>query len=71
MRVEPGATLGVTWIVYRGTSEGVAFEPQRIVVENGKAESHVTFAKPGIYTLRAYADDTVLITPVDLSVTVK
>jgi hypothetical protein len=70
VRVEPGATLGVTWVVYRGSSEGVAFKPQRIGVENGKAESQVTFGKPGVYTLRAYADDTVLVAPVDVVVTV-
>jgi hypothetical protein len=71
VRVEPGATLGVTWVVYRGTSAGVEFKPQRITVANSKAESQVTFAKPGVYTLRAYADDTVLVTPADLVVTVK
>jgi hypothetical protein len=64
-------TLGVTWVVYRGSSEGVTFQPQRIAVENGRAETTVTFARPGTYLLRAYADDTVLVTPVDVSVTVK
>jgi hypothetical protein len=71
VRVEPGVTLGLTWVVYRGSSEGVTFQPQRIAVENGRAETTVTFARPGTYLLRAYADDTVLVTPVDVSVTVK
>ena len=70
MRLEPGVALGVTWIVYRGSSEGVKFEPQRIAVANGKASSTVSFAKPGTYVIRGYADDGVLITPVDLTVTV-
>ena len=38
---------------------------------NGKTESKVTFAKPGTYTLRAYADDGVFVTPADVTVTVK
>lgn len=70
VHVEPGVTLGVTWVVYRGTSEGVTFRPQRIAVTDGQAQTAVTFSKPGVYTLRAYADDTVLVTPVDVTVTV-
>jgi len=71
VRVEPGSTLGVTWIVYRGSAEGVAFQPQRIAVKDGKAETSVTFARPGEYRLRAYADDTVLVTPADITITVR
>ena len=46
-------------------------QPQRAAVANGKAESKVRFTRPGTYTLRAYADDSILITPADLVVTVK
>ena len=62
--------LGVTYVVYRGTSDGVSFAPQRVAVQNGKADTAVTFTKPGTYTIRAYADDTVLLTPADIVVTV-
>jgi hypothetical protein len=71
VRVDPGTRLGVTWIVYRGSSAGVAFQPQRIAVKDGKAETTVTFARPGEYRLRAYADDTVLVTPADINVMVR
>jgi len=71
VRLEPGAQLGVTWIVYRGTAEGVVFEPQRVTVAAGKASSTVRFTKPGVYTLRGYADDSIYVTPVDLTVTVR
>lgn len=70
VRVDPGVTLGVTWVVYRGNADGVAFAPQRVAVKDGKADATVTFAKPGTYTLRGYADDTVLLTPADVVVTV-
>ena len=50
---------------------GVSFQPQRMAVAGGKAESKVTFARPGTYTLRAYADDGIFITPADVIVTVK
>src|SRR5262245_12689348 len=45
VRLEPGAQLGVTWVVYRGTTNGVVFEPQRVTVDNGKATSTVRFSK--------------------------
>jgi hypothetical protein len=71
VRLEPGVQLGVTWVVYRGSSAGVAFDQQRVAVVDGKAESRVTFAKPGTYTLRAYADDGVLLTWADAVVNVR
>ncbi len=69
--LDPGVALGVTWVVYRGQDEGVSFEPQRMAVANGRAETTVRFARAGTYTLRAYADDSILVTPVDVTVTVK
>ena len=71
MRLDPGVALGVTWIVYRGTTEGVVFDRQRVAVKDGRVESAITFGHPGTYVIRGYADDGVLITPVDLTVTVK
>ena len=71
VRLDPGVALGVTWIVYRGTAEGVRFEPQRVAAVDGNATSIVTFSKPGNYTLRGYADDSVLLTPVDVQITVR
>ncbi len=71
VRLEPGVALGVTWVVYRGHDEGVTFEPQRIAVANDRADTTVRFARAGTYTLRAYADDGILVTPIDVTVTVK
>lgn len=71
VRVEPGTRLGVTWLVYRGSSAGVTIAPQRVVVENGRAETTLTFSKPGTYVMRGYADDTVYVTPLDVTVTVR
>jgi hypothetical protein len=71
VRLDPGVALGVTWIVYRGSAGGVKFEPQRVAVKDGRASATVSFAKPGTYVVRGYADDGVLITPVDVTVTVR
>jgi len=71
VRLEPGAALGVTWIVYRGSTDGVRFDPQRVTVANGKATATVSFAKPGSYVLRGYADDGIYVTPIDVTVTVR
>ena len=71
VRLDPGVNLGVTWIVYRGTSEGVVFQPQRSAVQDGKGQTQVKFAKAGSYTLRAYADDGILLTAADVIVTVR
>jgi hypothetical protein len=71
VRLEPGTALGVTWVVYRGSTDGVKFEPQRVPVANGKATASVSFARPGTYVLRGYADDGIYVTPVDLTVAVR
>jgi hypothetical protein len=71
VRLDPGVALGVTWVVYRGSGEGVKFEPQRVAVKDGRASATVSFAKPGTYVVRGYADDSVLITPVDVTITVR
>jgi len=75
VKLDPGVTLGVTWILYRaepgGVAGGVTFDPMRIKVVDGKATTKVRFSKAGVYRLRAYADDGVLVTPLDVTVTVE
>lgn len=71
VRLDPGVALGVTWVVYRGASEGVTFAPQRVGVEDGRAETSVRFDRPGVYTIRAYADDGILLSSVDTVITVR
>ncbi|HWZ29712.1 MAG TPA: hypothetical protein VNX18_00155 [Bryobacteraceae bacterium] len=71
VKLDPGVTLGVTWIVYRSGPGEVTFDPMRIKVVDGKAATKVRFSKAGTYRLRAYADDGVLITPLDVTVTVE
>jgi hypothetical protein len=84
VRLDPGVRLGVTWVVYRGGPGDVTFQPRKVAVVNvdaagspagvtplsGKATTSVTFTKPGTYRLRAYADDGVLLTPLDVNVVV-
>jgi hypothetical protein len=84
VKLDPGVRLGVTWVVYRGGSGNVAFDQMRSAVVNpapagppaegalkGRATTTVTFSKPGEYVLRAYADDGILTTPLDIIVTVR
>jgi len=71
VRLDPGVKLGVTWVLYRGETESVSFQPMRVAVVDGKATTNVSFQKPGAYRLRAYADDGVLLTPLDVNVTVQ
>lgn len=70
VRVDPGLRLGVSWVVYRGAGD-VTFAPPRTGVHDNKAETTVTFTKPGTYVVRAYADDTMYVTPLDFSITVR
>jgi hypothetical protein len=85
VKLDRGVRLGVTWVLYRSGPGTVSFNPMRVAVVNvpaagtpaaaglinGKATTTATFSQPGIYELRAYADDGVLITPVDVVVTVE
>jgi hypothetical protein len=71
VRLDRGVRLGVTWVVYRGTGAGaVTFDPMHVAVVNGQAITRVSFREAGAYVLRGYADDGVLVTPVDVTVTV-
>jgi hypothetical protein len=83
VKLDPGVRLGVTWVLYRGPAP-VIFDPAHVAVAKlpppgveakverleGKAATKVTFREPGIYCLRCYADDSVLISPIDVLVTV-
>ena len=65
--------LGITWIHYRGPGRA-RFDPQSTSVEGGRGgqvETTVTFTEPGTHVLRAYADDSVNTTPLDVTVTVQ
>lgn len=81
VKLDPGVRLGVTWVVYRRGPGAVTFEPMRIPVVtqettakveplSGRASTKAVFSEPGQYRLRAYADDGVLLAPLDVYVTV-
>ena len=65
--------LGITWLHYRGPGR-VRFDPMRASIEGGRGgefETTVTFTEPGTHVLRAYADDSIKTTPLDVTVTVQ
>lgn len=61
--------LAVTWTQWRGPGR-LTFTPTRVPVKEGKAATEVTFAEPGTYVIRAYADDGIVFEPADVTVTV-
>ena len=62
--------LAVTWLHYRGPGT-VTFEPQvQEVGDDGRAVTTARFSAPGTYVLQAVADDTVFLTPANVTVTV-
>jgi hypothetical protein len=61
--------LAVTWLHHRGPGT-VKFDPAVPPITNGTAVTTARFSEPGIYVLRAVADDTVLTTTADVTVTV-
>ena len=62
--------LAVTWLHWRGPGD-VTFAPQvPEIAEDGRAVTSVSFSEPGTYVLQAVADDTVLTTSVEITVTV-
>ena len=62
--------LAVTWLHYRGPG-AVTFEPRvQEVGEDGRAVTTASFSAPGTYVLQAIADDTVFLSPVNVTVTV-
>ena len=65
------AGLAVTWLHWRGPGE-VSFDPRVPEIgEGGRAVTRVSFSEPGAYVLQAVADDTVHVTPINVTVTVK
>lgn len=71
VRLDPNVRLGVTWVIHRRSAPGeVTFAPQRSAVKDGVATTQITFATPGTYTIRGYADDGVLLSAADVVVTV-
>jgi hypothetical protein len=71
VRLDRGVRLGVIWVVYRGDANAVTFHPQKVTVVDGKASATATFDKPGTYVLRGYADDGILVSAADVTVTVR
>jgi hypothetical protein len=69
VKLDPGVKLGVTWTHHRGPGK-VVFTPMRQPIVDGKATTRVTFSEPGSYVVRAFADDGIYTTPVDVTVTV-
>jgi len=61
--------LTVTWTQWRGPGR-LTFAPMRVVVRDGKASTTVTFAEPGLFVIRAYADDGIVFEPADITVNV-
>ena len=62
--------LAVTWLHWRGPGQ-VTFDPQVPEIgEGGRAVTTVSFTEPGTYVLQAVADDTVYVSPTNVTVTV-
>ena len=62
--------LAVTWLQWRGAG-AVTFDPQVPEIgDGGRAVTRATFSEPGTYVLQAVVDDTVLVTRVNVTVTV-
>ena len=71
---EAGETgLAVTWVHYRGPGR-VTFDPAVMHTSKGgrggEMVTTVTFSEPGVHVLRGHADDSIKITPIDVTVTV-
>jgi hypothetical protein len=72
VRLDPGMRLGVIWVVHRrSVAAAVAFDPPKSVVADGKASTAARFSQPGVYTIRGYADDGILLDSTDVQVTVR
>jgi len=63
--------LNVTWMEYRGPAKVTFDAAGPIMVADGKAVTTAHFAEPGVYVLRAIANDGALSTRADVTVTVK
>jgi hypothetical protein len=71
VRLDPSMRLGTIWILHRRSGSGeVTFSPAKSPVENEAASTTARFSEPGSYTIRAYADDGILLDYTDINVTV-
>jgi hypothetical protein len=61
--------VSVSWLVWRGPA-GVEFQPDSVLVKDGKAVVTATFTQPGSYVLRARATDGMLTSQQDIRLTV-
>jgi hypothetical protein len=66
----PRGGLSVTWIEYRGPAKATFESTGAIAVANGQAKTVARFAEPGVYVLRATANDGALSTRAEVTVTV-
>lgn len=72
VRLDPGMRLGVIWVVHRrSVPAAVSFAPAKTAVTAGSAATKVTFSQPGDYTIRAYADDGILLDSADVTILVR
>ena len=62
--------LAVTWLHWRGPGLVTFDPPVPEISEGGHAVTQVGFSEPGTYVVQAVADDTVFVTPVNVTVTV-
>ena len=68
-RAAAATGLAVTWLHWRGPGT-VSFDPQVPEIIDGQAVTTASFSDPGTYVLQVVADDTVVKTPVNVTVTV-
>ncbi|MCU1338654.1 MAG: hypothetical protein JWO19_4235 [Bryobacterales bacterium] len=66
----PRIGLNVTWLQYRGPGKVTFDEAGPILVNNGQAITKAHFPEPGVYVLRATANDGELSTTRDITVSV-
>jgi hypothetical protein len=66
----PRIGLNVTWLQYRGPAKVTFDDAGAIVVSNGQAVTKAHFPQPGVYVLRATANDGELSTTADITVRV-
>jgi hypothetical protein len=66
----PRIGLNVTWSQYRGPAKVTFDRPGPILVGDGKAITAAHFSQPGVYVLRATANDGELSTTSDLTITI-
>ena len=69
VKLDEEIRLGVVWTHYRGPGE-VTFETPRQAVTDGRASTTLSFREPGDYVIRVYADDGILLTPLDFTIRV-